>query len=68
MQYVSESRLSFSLSLHASVHSLCVRQRLSAENGARVPKHVQMINIHSMVVKLIYAFFMHFFSRHFYPK
>ncbi len=41
-----------SLSLSACKH-FCVRQRLSAENGARVPKRVQMINFHSMLVKLI---------------
>ncbi len=46
--YVSETRLSLSV-----CKRFCVRQRLSAENGARVPKRVQMINFHSMLVKLI---------------
>ncbi len=45
-------RASLSLSLSACKR-FCVRQRLSAENGARVPKRVQMINFHSMLVKLI---------------
>ncbi len=43
------NRASLSLRVRASVWW----QRLSTENGARVPKHVQMINFHSMMVKLI---------------
>ncbi len=53
VEALSETCLSLSLSLTLS-HSLslctralqckCVRQRLSTENRARVPKHVQMIN------------------------
>ncbi len=46
--WIAPRSLSRSLSLCMCALQ-CVRQRLSAENGTRVPKHVQMINFHSLV-------------------